>query len=98
MGRNGIAFKNAEGSMRKLKAGEVAVWATERAIQILGGNGYTREYPVERMAPRREDLHDLRGHLGDPAAGDLAGDLGRADPLSRAAHSARAGRAARPRQ
>ena len=34
--------------MSKLKAGEVAVWATERAIQILGGNGYTREYPVER--------------------------------------------------
>jgi len=49
MGRNGQKFENAEGSMSKLKAGEVAVWATERAIQILGGNGYTREYPVERM-------------------------------------------------
>ena len=34
--------------MSKLKAGEVAVWATERAMQILGGNGYTREFPVER--------------------------------------------------
>ncbi|HET9738562.1 MAG TPA: acyl-CoA dehydrogenase family protein, partial [Solirubrobacteraceae bacterium] len=49
MGRSGRRFENAEGSMSKLKAGEVAVWATERAIQILGGNGYTREYPVERM-------------------------------------------------
>jgi acyl-CoA dehydrogenase len=49
MGRQGKPFENAEGSMSKLKAGEVAVWATERAIQILGGNGYTREYPVERM-------------------------------------------------
>ena len=49
MGRSGHKFENAEGSMSKLKAGEVAVWATERAIQILGGNGYTREYPVERM-------------------------------------------------
>ncbi len=49
MGRNGHDFENAEGSMSKLKAGEVAVWATERAIQILGGNGYTREFPVERM-------------------------------------------------
>ena len=48
MGRTGKPFDNAEGSMSKLKAGEVAVWATERAIQILGGNGYTREYPVER--------------------------------------------------
>jgi acyl-CoA dehydrogenase len=49
MGRTGRKFEAAEGSMSKLKAGEVAVWATERAIQILGGNGYTREYPVERM-------------------------------------------------
>ena len=48
MGRTGKPFENAEGSMSKLKAGEVAVWATERAIQILGGNGYAREYPVER--------------------------------------------------
>jgi acyl-CoA dehydrogenase len=49
MGRQGHRFENAEGSMSKLKAGEVAVWVTERAIQILGGNGYTREFPVERM-------------------------------------------------
>jgi acyl-CoA dehydrogenase len=48
MGRTSQRFTAAEGSMSKLKAGEVAVWATERAIQILGGNGYTREYPVER--------------------------------------------------
>jgi acyl-CoA dehydrogenase len=49
MGRSGKRFEAAEGSMSKLKAGEVAVWATERAMQVLGGNGYTREYPVERM-------------------------------------------------
>jgi len=49
MGRSGQTFENAEGSMAKLKAGEVAVSVTERAIQILGGNGYTREFPVERM-------------------------------------------------
>src|SRR4029079_13318965 len=49
MGRMEKDFDAAEGSMSKLKAGEVAVWATERAIQILGGNGYTREFPVERM-------------------------------------------------
>jgi acyl-CoA dehydrogenase len=49
MGRNNKEFTAAEGSMSKLKAGEVAVWATERAMQVLGGNGYTREFPVERM-------------------------------------------------
>ena len=42
-------YRRGEGSMAKLKAGEVAVHVTEQAIQILGGNGYTREYPVERM-------------------------------------------------
>jgi len=49
MGRTGKEFANAEGSMSKLKAGEVAVDVTEKAIQIMGGNGYSREYPVERM-------------------------------------------------
>ena len=47
LARNG-GFKNAEGSMSKYKASEVAVRVTEEAIQILGGYGYTREYPVER--------------------------------------------------
>ena len=58
MGRTGVRFENAEGSMSKLKAGEVAVWVTERAIQILGGNGYTREYPVERWH-RDAKIYDI---------------------------------------
>jgi alkylation response protein AidB-like acyl-CoA dehydrogenase len=49
MARQGKSFDAAEGSQCKLFAGETAVWVTEQAIQILGGNGYTREYPVERM-------------------------------------------------
>ena len=48
MARNGKHFGAGEGSMSKLKAGETAVSVTEKAIQILGGYGYTREYPVER--------------------------------------------------
>ena len=52
------AFKNAEGSMAKMKAGRVATWVTERAIQILGGYGYTREYPVERWH-RDAKIHDI---------------------------------------
>jgi alkylation response protein AidB-like acyl-CoA dehydrogenase len=50
MARNGQQFTAAEGSMSKLVAGETAVRVTEKAMQILGGNGYTRDYPVERMA------------------------------------------------
>ncbi|MET8680313.1 acyl-CoA dehydrogenase family protein [Streptomyces sp. NPDC004647] len=42
-------FTSAEGSMSKLYAGEVAKSVTAQAMQILGGNGFTREYPVERM-------------------------------------------------
>lgn len=50
MARQGKTFENAEGSMSKLFAGETAVRVTTDAMQILGGNGFTREYPVERMA------------------------------------------------
>jgi len=48
MARNGRSFDHAEGSMCKLVAGETAVRVTDQAMQILGGNGYTREFPVER--------------------------------------------------
>jgi acyl-CoA dehydrogenase len=48
MGRNGVPFKQGEGSMSKLKASEVAVKATEEAIQILGGAGYVKDHPVEQ--------------------------------------------------
>jgi alkylation response protein AidB-like acyl-CoA dehydrogenase len=58
MGRNGKTFENGEGSMSKLKAGRVAVWSTERAIQILGGYGYVREYPVERWH-RDAKIYDI---------------------------------------
>ncbi|GAB3243752.1 acyl-CoA dehydrogenase family protein [Nocardioides dilutus] len=50
MARQGRPFEAAEGSMSKLFAGETAVKVTGQAMQILGGNGFTREYPVERMA------------------------------------------------
>ena len=49
MAVNNKPFTAAEGSMSKLYAGETATWVTARAMQILGGNGFTREYPVERM-------------------------------------------------
>jgi alkylation response protein AidB-like acyl-CoA dehydrogenase len=37
-----------EASMGKLFASEAAMRATTKAVQILGGYGYTREFPVER--------------------------------------------------
>jgi len=37
-----------EASMGKLFSSEAAMRATNKAVQILGGYGYTREFPVER--------------------------------------------------
>jgi acyl-CoA dehydrogenase len=48
MAAAGAPYEHAEGSMSKLKASEVAVRATERAIQVLGGYGYIRDFPVEK--------------------------------------------------
>jgi alkylation response protein AidB-like acyl-CoA dehydrogenase len=48
MGRNNRPFTAGEGSMSKLKAGEVAVSVTEKAVQLLGGAGFLRDHPVER--------------------------------------------------
>ena len=39
-----------ESAMAKLFASELAMKATLKAIQLMGGAGYSDEYPVERMA------------------------------------------------
>lgn len=36
-------------AMAKLMASEAAMWVTTQAIQIFGGYGYVKEYPVERL-------------------------------------------------
>ena len=74
LARNG-GYKNAEGSMSKYKASEVSVRVTEDAIQILGGYGYTREYPVERWH-RDAKIHTIfEGTQRDPAARHRPGHL-----------------------
>jgi alkylation response protein AidB-like acyl-CoA dehydrogenase len=42
-------------AMAKLTASEVAVWTADEAVQIFGGYGYMRDYPVERL------LRDAKG-------------------------------------
>ena len=37
------------GSMAKLTASEMAMWVTTQAVQIFGGYGYVKEFPVERL-------------------------------------------------
>jgi len=43
-----IPYSN-EAAMAKLFASETAMEVTNKAVQLHGGYGYTREYPVERM-------------------------------------------------
>ena len=43
------ARKRKLSSMAKLNASETATWVTRQAVQIFGGYGYSREYPVERL-------------------------------------------------
>jgi butyryl-CoA dehydrogenase len=45
---HGVRF-SLDASIAKLFASEMATRVTHKAIQIHGGNGYSREYPVERM-------------------------------------------------
>lgn len=44
----GQPFTKAEGSMSKLKASETAVRVSEQALQVLGGYGYIKDFPVEK--------------------------------------------------
>ncbi|MBS4023773.1 MAG: acyl-CoA dehydrogenase [Dethiobacter sp.] len=38
-----------QASMAKMYATDTAMYVTTEAVQLLGGNGYTRRYPVERL-------------------------------------------------
>jgi len=43
------ARHSKESAMAKLMASTTAVHCAEEAVQIFGGNGYSKEYPVERL-------------------------------------------------
>ena len=40
---------SSDAAMAKLFCSEVAMEVTTKAVQLHGGYGYTREYPIERM-------------------------------------------------
>ena len=81
MGRSGQTFENAEGSMAKLKAGEVAVWVDRAGDPDPRRQRLHPRVPGRADAPRRQDLHDLRGNLRDPAPRHLPRDQRAADQV-----------------
>jgi alkylation response protein AidB-like acyl-CoA dehydrogenase len=58
----------------KLFATDVAMRATVEAVQVLGGDGYLKEFPAERMMRDAKVFADLRGSQRDPGAGDRSQD------------------------
>jgi len=54
-GRRGLEGITARAAIAKLGASEAASWAADEAIQIYGGYGYMRHYPVEKL------LRDAKG-------------------------------------
>ncbi len=45
---NGSAYRTAA-ALAKCAAGDAAVWITNEALQIYGGCGYSRDFPLERL-------------------------------------------------
>jgi alkylation response protein AidB-like acyl-CoA dehydrogenase len=49
MGRNGIPMRGGQGSMSKLKGGDVAMWATTTLMDLVGPDAWNTEYPLEKF-------------------------------------------------
>jgi acyl-CoA dehydrogenase len=48
MGRSGIPMTGGQGSMSKLKAGDVTMWATTTLMDLVGGYAQSTECPLEK--------------------------------------------------
>jgi acyl-CoA dehydrogenase len=48
MGRNGIPMTGGQGSMSKLKGGDVAMWATRTCMDLVGPYAQSRDCPLEK--------------------------------------------------
>jgi alkylation response protein AidB-like acyl-CoA dehydrogenase len=48
MGRNGVPMTGAQGSMSKLKAGDVTMWATTTLMDLVGPYAQSTECPLEK--------------------------------------------------
>jgi acyl-CoA dehydrogenase len=49
MGRNGVPMTGGQGSMSKLKGGDVAMWATATLMDLVGPDAWNTDYPLEKF-------------------------------------------------
>jgi acyl-CoA dehydrogenase len=48
MGRNGIPMRGGQGSMSKLKGGDVTMWATTTLMDLVGPYAWSKDCPLEK--------------------------------------------------
>ena len=82
-------------AMAKMKASDAAMRVTTEAVQVLGGNGYLKDFPAERMMRDAKVLQIYEGaneiqRIGDRAGAGQAGRRSRADVAG--VHAGRRGR------
>ena len=63
-----------EGAMAKLFSSQVCERVTSLCVELFGGYGYTKDYPVEKFYRDAKIGDDLRGHVQHAAADDRQGD------------------------
>ena len=73
-GEPGLGFISAAA---KCFASDVAMDVTESAVQLFGGAGYTRDFPVERMMPDAKITQIIRRHKPNSAHRDVPCPSGR---------------------
>ena len=49
MGRNGMPMRGGQGSMSKLKAGDVTMWATSTLMDLVGPDAWSTDCPLEKF-------------------------------------------------
>jgi len=49
MGRNGVPMRGGQGSMSKLKGGDVAMWATTTLMDLVGPPAWSTDCPLEKF-------------------------------------------------
>jgi alkylation response protein AidB-like acyl-CoA dehydrogenase len=49
MGRNGVPMRGGQGSMSKLKGGDVAMWATSTLMDLVGPHAWSTDCPLEKF-------------------------------------------------
>ena len=83
MGRNGIPMTGGQGSMSKLKAGDVTMWATTALMDLVGPEASLTDHPLEKWFRDAKIYQLFEGTAQVQRLVDLAHAGRRAPPAGR---------------